>query len=318
MGSQGRAGRRRLVRWGLWQRGVAGGAVLGLVLAGCSGSEGDPSADRASSGTTSIDGPSDSIPAAIDGRLEVDGRQRSYRLVVPSSVTTNEPVPLVLIMHGNGTDAAGIAEKTGFDAVAEREGFLAVYPEVADEAGVWNGGYSHRADGVDDVAFLTAVVEQVAQDYAVDPDRVFATGLSGGGMMSYRLACESPDLVAAIAPIAATMVGDCEPAGAVSVLHVHGTEDRGIPYAGREERRFPPVREVLDAWGAAGGCDREPDESTEGLVTTTTWVACDPRIGVELLLLEGTGHEYPRSELGAPIDGPSVVWDFFSTHPRVR
>jgi len=316
VGSRGRAGVGTIARPARWRRALGIAAVLGLVVAGCSESGSEPSAGRDAPGTTTIDDASGSGAAVVDGQLEVDGRQRSYRLVVPSSATGDDPLPLVLILHGNGTDATSIAEKTGFDAIAEREGFLAVYPEVADEAGVWNGGFSQRADDIDDVAFLRAVVEQVGKDHRVDPDRVYATGLSGGGMMSYRLACEAPDLVAAIAPVSATMVGDCDPASAMSVLHIHGTEDRGIPVEGREDRGFPPVRDVLDEWGVVGDCAPVPDESTEGNVTTTRWTGCAPGIDVELLLLEGGEHEYPRSDLGASIDGPTVVWEYFAEHPK--
>lgn len=322
MRSRARRGRATSVRSSPRWRAV--GIVLAVIMAGCADHDVGRSAPGGSTSpgespitTTIDDDPSSSgTSTVVDGELEVDRRTRTYRLVVPSSAADGDPLPLVLILHGNGTDAASIAEKTGFDAIAEQEGFLAVYPEVAEDAGVWNGGFSHRADDVDDVAFLRAVVEQVGKDHPVDPDRVVATGLSGGGMMAYRLACEAPDLVAAIAPVAATMVGDCSPAAPVSVLHIHGSADQGIPFDGREDRGFPPVRGVLDTWGAVGGCDPDPHESTADSVTASTWTGCDPGIDVELVLIERGAHEYPRAELGAPIDGPTVVWAFFAAHPK--
>lgn len=299
-------------------RSVAPAVVLGGVLAGCASSSSDaPAPDPGSAVATTMNEPA-SEPSIIEDTLEVDGRPRSYRLVVPSSANAADATPLVIILHGNGTDAASIAEKTGFDAVAQGQRFLAVYPEVDEDAGVWNGGFSSRADDVDDVAFLKELVVRIGDRYAVDPDRVFATGMSSGGMMAYRLACEAPELVAAIAPVAATMVVDCDPAVAVSVLHLHGIEDRSIPVEGREGRGFPPVRDVLDTWAVADGCGLDPKESTDGPVATTTWTGCDRGIDVQLMLLQGRGHEYPRTETGAPIDGPTTVWEFFAQHPKPR
>ena len=167
------------------------------------------------------------------GTLPAGGRERSYRLWRPVSVETGKRAPLVVVLHG-GFGSAGQAEQSyGWDELADRHGFLVAYPDGVGRS--WNAGWccgAARTQEVDDVAFVRELVAEVSATDGVDPRRVFAAGVSNGGMLAYRVACESPGLLAAIGVVAGTMVCDCLQPGPVSLLHIHGLEDRSVPFWG--------------------------------------------------------------------------------------
>lgn len=249
----------------------------------------------------------------IQGNLTFDGLNRTYRLFVPSSYAEN-PTPLLLALHGNGNDANQYASLTQLETKAEEEGFLLVFPQATN--GIWNAGFSKKSVGVDDVGFLAALVDKLAADYPVDTDRVYSTGTSGGGMMTYRLACDAPELLAAIAPMSSTMTVTCAPDLPVSVLHIHGLADNTIPYEGNPAKEFPPLPEVAAQWSAFDGCNSTPTVTTEGPATISEWSNCDSGTIVRLYAVAGMGHEYPRENDGDAIDGADVSWAFLTTHGR--
>jgi polyhydroxybutyrate depolymerase len=180
---------------------------------------------------------------------------------------------------------------------------------------------------VDDVGFVTAVVAAVP---GVDPARVYATGISNGGMLAYRLACDTT-LFAAIGPDSATQLGTCPSPAAASVIHIHGTADRNIPYDGSPGQGFAhihaaPVPEVVASWRAVDGCP-SPTSTTDGAVTTSV-ATCPGGRAVELVTIDGAGHQWPGSApralggvlgLDPPstaLDATAVIWGFFSAHPK--
>lgn len=287
-------------------------AVLGLVaLTGCS-----PQArDQSQSGTWTI---------------ESGGQQRSYSLYVPAS--SPDPAPLVLMLHGAFGSAEHAQEHYGWDAAADRYGFVVAYPDGMGRAWAAGGGCCGRPgrDGIDDVGFLTAVVADVGRRVAIDSDRVYATGMSNGGMMSYRLACDTT-VFAAIAPVAGTLLGDCPSPAPTSVLHIHGVDDGivrydGGPGDGAAVVDGPSVPSVVDTWRTVGGCG-PPREVTEGAVTTSS-AGCAQGRSVVLVTIAGAGHQWPGSStspgqqaLGADppsdaLDATTVIAEFFAAHPR--
>jgi polyhydroxybutyrate depolymerase len=186
---------------------------------------------------------------------------------------------------------------------------------------------------IDDVGFVVAVLDDLATDLRVDRRRVYATGLSNGGMMSYRLACDAADRFAAVAPVAATLIAtDCEPTEPISLLHIHGLADGNVPFDGglpTKHRQpnppeYPPVRDGLDLFVRAEGCDTNPRTEQDGPVTTERWTSCSNRTAVELITIDGAGHSWPGGERMAAIldepsdalDATSVIWQFFAAHPR--
>jgi len=279
--------------------------------------------------------------------LQYGGQERSYLLHLPESLP-NRPLPMVVVLHGGGGSAESAAKMTGFDAEADKDGFIVAYPNGTDrvrpllnamgEPGLltWNAGgccgYA-RDHAVDDVGFIRAVVAQVLKDNAADPKRVYATGISNGGMMAYRLACEASDVFAAIAPVSAIQdVTRCKPAQPVSVLHIHGAQDENVPLAGGVGKKAvdqegktgrPPVQESIDFWVKADGCSvtvhsKEPD------VAMSNYGGCEAGSEVSLFVIQDGGHAWPGGQRIADfLDTPShalnatyEIWRFFSTHSK--
>jgi polyhydroxybutyrate depolymerase len=271
--------------------------------------------------------------------LSYQGRNRSYLLHVPASTAGKESLPLVIVLHGGTGNGESAVRMSGFNAVADRYGVIAAYPNGTGRAGdnlllTWNGGsccaYAETAE-VDDVGFLRAVVEDIRAHYAIDRNRVFATGLSNGAIMSQRLACEAADVFAAIAPVAGTLnFSGCHPGQPVSVIEFHGTDDQHIPYDGGYGPKslvhvnFASVAATLAFWSAADGCASQPESSVQGSVRHDVWTHCAQGAAVELYTIEGGGHAWPGGAGGwADSDTPTqaisasqLIWDFFAAHPR--
>ena len=172
-------------------------------------------------------------PAGEPRTLQAGGVTRRYFLYLPATWHRGRPAPLVLVFHGGGGRASGIAPHTGFSRLAEREGFVVAYPQGLN--GRWNDGRGYAATH-DDVGFVRALLDTLGREFGIDPRRVYATGISNGAMFSYRLACDLPGVFAAVAPVAGAMPADLAPACAhtqpVSVLAFQGTADPLMPYAG--------------------------------------------------------------------------------------
>jgi polyhydroxybutyrate depolymerase len=251
------------------------------------------------------------------GSVQVDGMTRTYRLFMP--VRPKKPAPVVLVFHGGFGTGERVAMQTGFDAEAERRGFIAVYPDGIGRA--WNAGpccgAPSRSD-LDDVAFVSKLLDKLQRQYPVDKRRIFATGISNGGLISYRLACELPSRIAAAAPVAATLISDCSPKAAVSILHVHGVEDENIPMEGGKGTRgvtgydWPPVQAGIDRWRTLNGCPATPKTMAVGDVTTRSWTPCRSKTEVRLVTLAGVAHTWPKESYAATPE----IWRFFAAHPK--
>jgi polyhydroxybutyrate depolymerase len=304
-------------------------ATTGLLLAGC-GDDDDPSSSpsttSAPTGTTQADG-------AVE---TADGRERPYRIHVPESVG-EEPVALLVALHGGGGSADQFAGENGLEALADEEGFVVVHPEGisgrAERLHTWNAGNCCGAaaqEGVDDVAFVRAVVEEVAGALPIDADRVFAIGHSNGGMLAYRLACEAADVFAAVGLQAGALgIDSCDPAEPVSLIHVHGTADTSVLLEGGVGSgvagvAFRSTAGSLAAVTSPQGCDDEPVDEVDGAnpaLSTSTW-SCPEGAEVRLALVEGGAHGWFGGARADRRDGPAVVdsslliWDFLRQHPR--
>jgi polyhydroxybutyrate depolymerase len=171
------------------------------------------------------------VPARADEHLALGGYDRTYHVYAPQR---RAPSPaLVVVLHGGFGTGAQAEAAYHWDALADRDGFVVLYPDGLKRA--WNAGDccgEPRARGVDDVAFIEAAIRATQRAYATDPARLYVTGISNGGMMTYRLACESALPIAAVAPVAATLSIACEHPQRVSVFHIHGLADRNVPIGG--------------------------------------------------------------------------------------
>lgn len=272
-----------------------------VTLTGCGGDDGSDSTDDAPPVGTS------------EQTLRIDGEDRTYLLHRPADL--DERAPLVVMLHGGGENARQAQASYGWDALADREGFLVAYPEAVDRN--WNAA----EDGpVDDVAFLTGVVEDVATLLQVDRHRVFVAGMSRGAMMAYTLACRT-DVAAAIAPVAGTMLAECDEASPVSVLHVHGTADTAVPLQGGSGGRAavdgPPLTEVIEHWRVMADC-APATVSTAGPVQRSVSTCSEGR-AVEFWTIAASGHRWPAADDAssnpAAVDATSAIWQFFVANP---
>lgn len=269
--------------------------------------------------------------------LQHDGATRSYVVRVPPGLmATKRRVPLVLVLHGGGGNAEITERMTGFTVKAEKDGFIVVYPEGSsrfkDKLLTWNArhccGYAMN-NKMDDVGFINALIDNLVRDYPVDPKRVYATGISNGGMMSHRLGIELSHKIAAIAPVVAALFGDEKtPGQPVSALMINGMLDKSVPYQGGPPGgRFPdawdgtsvkPAIAQAEFWAKANRCAENPGKTERSPVTIWQY-RCPGDAAVELQLLKDTGHTWPGGQRGfrgaddpgSSLNATDVIWDFF-------
>jgi polyhydroxybutyrate depolymerase len=276
------------------------------------------------------------IVAQIDGRTQVerihaDAVDRTYRIYRPTSRLARPG--LVIVLHGSFGGGFQIETDSGFDVQADRLGWVAAYPDgVADG---WDAFGSTdkwgKHPGADDVAFISNLIGRLEATDGVDPDRVYVTGMSRGGMMSYRLGCALSAQIAAIAPVSGNMATasggadvPCALSRPVSVFAIHGTADRMIPIdGGKVDITFSPFADVIARWRSLDGCGTATTIATDGPSTTTTWT-CASGTAVSQRIVTGGWHMWPRASGAAASDGGQpdsfdaarLIADFFVAHPR--
>lgn len=268
--------------------------------------------------------------------IEAAGARRSYLLHLPPAHRAGEPLPLLLVFHGGGGDAAGIARHTRLSEAATARGYAVVYPDGVD--GRWNDGRG-RAAGQDDVGFIRVLLDSLRRELPVDPRRIFATGISNGAGMAFRLACDLPGTLAAIAPVAGALPTAleerCADTAPVSLLMFQGTADRMMPYDGGDltfgRGRVVPATRTAALFAKVNGCASaplsaaEPDTVTDGTrVRRASYTGCRDGSAVVLYTIEGGGHTWPggppvgRSvgRVSREVDATATMLDFFDRHPR--
>ncbi len=277
-------------------------------------------------------------PGQHDLTLEHDGLARTYRVYVPDNLPT-ETVPLVIVMHGAGGDGAGMERMTRFDDLAEAYGFIVVYPDGLNT--IWNDGRagdSRVPTSLDDVGFLSAIIDALAARLPVDTSRVYAAGYSMGGMMAFRLGCDLQDKIAAVASVASTFPGylltNCESAAPIPVLIIQGTRDEVIPWDGVQQGSvliYLSTAQSAVYWSLTNGCEETP-ELLEGvdvapedstIVRHIYFKNCQNAADVEVFAIIGGGHTWPGTPL--PVRGGTVsydlyasaaIWNFFERHSQ--
>ncbi len=296
-----------------------------------------------------------SVPAAeragLSGirKVRAGGLEREYLVHVPPARPGDEALPVVLVFHGGGGNAEGTARLTGFNGVADRERFIVVYPQGI--GGSWNDGRQTRVtqahrDKVDDLAFFDALLAALSTERRIDPKRVFATGISNGGIFSHFLAARRSERIAAIAPVVGGIADpfhlQFHPARPVSVLIIQGTEDPLVPYAGgpvagggggRDRGRVIATDEAVKLWVRHNGCAAEPTtrptpdrDPRDGCVTTSfAWTRCREGTEVQLYRVDGGGHAWPSGAQYLPQSvigrvtrdfGTDAIWRFFKEHAK--
>jgi polyhydroxybutyrate depolymerase len=273
--------------------------------------------------------------------------ERTFIVHIGRSYDALEPTALLFVLHGGGSSAEVMPVFTGFNAIADRESFIVVYPDGFENH--WNDGrepkiYRTHIENIDDTGFISSLIDALAVELNIDMTRIFATGISNGGMMSHRLACELSDRIAAIAAVASSipvnMADIWNPSSSVSTLIINGTEDPLVPWEGGDiqlgEMSLGDVLSVSDTvefWTSKNNCYVQPEVTrlsernvNDGTsVWMETYTGCTSGTEVVLFGIDGGGHTWPGGyqyadehligKTSYEFDASEIIWQFFKAHP---
>ena len=270
------------------------------------------------------------------GRLYIDKRKRTFQIYDPRPDNMSLELPLVIVLHGGGGDAKGAARMTGFSKKAAEEGFVVVYPNGVSrlrKLRTWNAGHCcayAMEKQIDDVAFISALIDKMIADYNIDPDRVFVTGMSNGAMMTHRIGRELGDKVTAIAPVVGAIFGDEALAPVpVSTLIIAGAEDGKVPgrggygdYVTREpplDKPYAPALAQSAYWTESNGCVGTSKHHSNDVYVRTLFDTCKAGTRVAYYVVKDNGHAWPGGKPGwhradkptEAFDATDVIWNFF-------
>jgi polyhydroxybutyrate depolymerase len=258
------------------------------------------------------------------------GVERTYVVHVPVGYDPATPVPLVLDLHGYGSDGRQQLAYSGFDRLADRERFLVVAPDGQGTGLTRHWAFGDEPGAQDDLAMVGALLDHVEAELCVDVRRVFSTGMSNGAAMTDLLACVASDRIAAFAPVAATVyvAALCTGRPPAPILAFHGTADPVVPFDGGTvtccgHATVAPASEAMAAWAQHDGCAATPVEAQVAPdVTRRSWPRCAGGADVVFDVVQGGGHTWPGSipiaALGptSTFDATAAIWSFFRAHPR--
>lgn len=287
-----------------------------------------------SAGALKIQKPSDYVRS-----LQHDGLTRTYRIHVPKQYQASKSAPLVLVFHGGGGDMDYMAndEYYGLISKSDAEGFVVVFPNgyskfKSGKFATWNAGAccaNARDNNIDDVGFVRKMVASLTRELNINREMIFATGMSNGGMMSYRLACEMSDTITAIAAVAGTdNTIHCQPRKPVSILHIHAKNDDRVLFNGGAGKKFRDESKVTDfvsvsdsvkKWVAHNHCQSTPLRTLEKPgAYCEKYAQCKGSVAVQLCVTDTGGHSWPGGTKPRGSESPSqvisandVMWDFF-------
>jgi polyhydroxybutyrate depolymerase len=282
-----------------------------------------------------------SFAETISYDLAHDGRQRSYQLYIPDSYRDDSPAPLLIVLHGRGSSAERMANLTRFNARSEVHGFLVAYPSGLNDYWNYLHGIPGAPPGPNDPEFLLRMHEAILGGYSVDTSRVFVAGLSNGGFMAQRLACEASERFAGFASVAASAFAGltqiCSGAGPVRILYMHGTDDRKVPWKGfgiqdehgNRQMVTLPIGDSMKFWTGHNRCGPEataseilPQGRSPGTrVRVFSANDCPEPTAVVLYAILGGGHNWPgvadfippdiAGQVNLDIHASDVIWSFF-------
>ena len=263
--------------------------------------------------------------------LKHDGERRSYLVHTPPSYSDAVSTSLIIALHGGVGSAKNIEEQSGLAEYADEAGFILCSPDGLNRT--WNAGWccgKAEKNGVDDVGFISALIDKMLDDYNISPDKVYVTGMSNGAFMSYRLACELSEKIAAIAPVAGTMnFGPCVPSTPVSIIHFHSFEDTSIPHLGGvgngiSDHYNSPIDSVLSALSDIYGCSSDTAYEIFEDVEYRSWSNCSDSVELKWFMSRDGGHSWPMGtkptkkgdDPSSLMNANELMWEFFQAHPK--
>lgn len=270
--------------------------------------------------------------------LQHQGLQRHYLLYTPATYRPDNPLPLVIGLHGGYTSPSRFAVTTGFNDLADSDGFLVAYPEGCDRH--WNDGRPGVNADIDDVGFIAALIADIQRHRAVDTQRVYGVGISNGGYMVQRLALELPHTFAAFATVAAALPVPLrvpiQAKTSVSLLMINSRRDNFVPFQGGSSRRgkggeILSVPDTFEFWRQQCNCHTETTwdmichfyRGRIGEIEVTRYVNPERGAEVVLIVLDQGGHTWPGGsqqprwlvgETSKDIDASQLIWAFFQGH----
>lgn len=259
---------------------------------------------------------------------------RTYLVHLPPGYTGTTPLPLIIAMHGGFGSATNLQDQSQLSVKADAENFIVVYPEGVKNLlniRTWNAGWCcgyASNNNIDDVGFINTLLDTLISQFAVDTSRIYATGMSNGGFMSYRLACELSNRIAAIAPVAADLsVPVCNPSRPVPIIQFHSYLDSSVVYTGGigngvSNHYNSPHDSVLNAWSLKNNCGNTNDTIVDNSqYTFVQWSNCDCNYVINYYITRDGGHSWPGGSQTAIGDPPSafinandLMWDFFQMY----
>jgi polyhydroxybutyrate depolymerase len=239
----------------------------------------------------------------------------------PSTYTPSSNAPLLFIFHGYGSSATNILYYSNFQNRAEQDGYILVYPQGSLLNGVthWNVGGWTIGSTVDDVGFTEDIIDIMTNEYFINTDRIYSTGMSNGGYMSYGLACNSSKF-AAIASVTGSMTpeidNNCAPDHPMPIMQIHGLQDFTVQYTGAPWSLSIP--DVMTYWSTYNECDEEPSTTISDLdngsyILFDSYQNCTNNVGVELILHSTMGHTWPSTN-NHSISATEEIWSFFAKY----
>jgi polyhydroxybutyrate depolymerase len=259
-------------------------------------------------------GPCSSIirSGSSDISMTSAGQQRQARMHVPSA-PAGKQLPLVIAFHGAGATGEFMERYSGLSAVADKGQFVVVYPNASGSHPFWSLNDDAR-NGPQDVTFISDLLDQVEDSVCIDTRRVYGTGVSNGGGFTARIGCQLSGRFTAIAPVAGgyRAIPDCHATRPVSVLEIHGTADRAVPYWGKPPDYRGSVPRYLAGWRRIDHCGSKPvDQRMAAGTLRQVWAGCADGTRVEHIKRWGRGHEWPGAFDAPGMSAAQVVWDFF-------
>lgn len=258
-----------------------------------------------------------STPDLRDEALGIGLIQREYLVLKPSWATSTSNLPLVVVLHGLLVDRFAMLDAADWRGEVEKRGFVAVFPQGFGNS--WNVGPCCPPASIlqlDDIGFIDSVIDVVEDSGVTDRERVFVTGFSGGGLMTYRYGCERSERLRAIGPVAGVNLTGCRPGRPLALIHQHSDPDPVVPFDGSpgigqivSAELLPAVVQSVRDWSRALGCPAgSPWSTVAPKVEALEWDGCRDATRVRLVRLEGVGHEWPRTD---DYDGLGAMLDFF-------
>jgi len=283
--------------------------------------------------------PGDSVRTLISGGLE-----RCYLLHVPPGYDPSRPIPLVVSLHGFASRPEGQRYLSQWDETADRETFAVAYPQGTHTPLRWNSFPESATGGVDDLQFMRDMLADVADIVTLDPSRIFVNGMSNGGAMTHRLACDLADRVAAFGNVAGPALDPpdaCNPTRPVPIIAFFGTSDPLVPYEGGRtmgvswihrlaqltggsipQLTMMPAEKWIAGWAERNGCSLTPEPiQAGGDVRGIRYTGCQDNAEVVFYTIEGGGHTWPGGrpiyvgKTSRDIDATETMWEFFKAHP---